>query len=63
MKAKFPLIAAGAMGVGAVLAFALPAGASVSVQSQSPPTGTVKLTFDNRTTTFRNLAAAQIDAI
>ena len=31
MKAKFPLIAAGAMGVGAVLAFALPAGASVSV--------------------------------
>jgi hypothetical protein len=43
MKATFPLIAAGAMGVGAVLAFALPAGASVSVQSQSPPTGTVKL--------------------
>jgi hypothetical protein len=43
MKAKFPLIAAGAMGVGAVLAFALPAGASVSVQSQSPPAGTVKL--------------------
>jgi hypothetical protein len=31
------------MGVGAVLAFGMPAGAAVSVQSQSPPIGTVKL--------------------
>jgi hypothetical protein len=43
VKAKFPLIAAGAIGVGAALAFGLPAGAAVSVQSQSPPTSTVKL--------------------
>jgi hypothetical protein len=43
VKSRFPLIAAGAIGVGAVLAFALPAGAAVSVQSQSPPLGTVKL--------------------
>jgi len=40
---RFPLITAGAIGVGAVLAFALPAGAAVTVQSQSPPTSAVTL--------------------
>jgi hypothetical protein len=40
---KYSLFAGAAVGVGAVLAFALPAGASVSVQSQSPASGTVKL--------------------
>ena len=40
---KFHLIAGGAVAAGAVLAFALPAGAAVTVQSQSPPAATVKL--------------------
>jgi hypothetical protein len=40
---RFPLVAGAAIGVGAVLAFALPAGAAVSVQSQSPPVAAVKL--------------------
>jgi replicative DNA helicase len=35
----------------------------IVAKQRNGPTGTVKLTFDNRTTTFRNLAAAQIDAI
>lgn len=33
---RYPLVAACAVGVGALLAFAVPAGAAVSVQSQSP---------------------------
>ena len=35
----------------------------IVAKQRNGPTGTVKLTFDNRTTTFRNLAASQIDAI
>src|SRR5439155_22697507 len=41
--ARFPLIAGAAIAAGAMLAFALPAGASVSVQSQSPPVAAVSL--------------------
>jgi hypothetical protein len=40
---RFPLIAALAVSAGAVVAFALPAGAAVSLQSQSPPVAAVKL--------------------
>ena len=35
----------------------------IVAKQRNGPTGTAKLTFDNRTTTFRNLAAAQIDAL
>src|SRR4051794_2811961 len=35
----------------------------IVAKQRNGPTGTVKLTFDNKTTTFRNLAAAQIDAL
>jgi hypothetical protein len=40
---RFPLVATAAVGVGAALAFAVPAGAAVSVQSQSPPLSAVSL--------------------
>jgi hypothetical protein len=42
-RIRFPVITALAIGVGAVFALALPAGASVSLQSQSPPVAAVKL--------------------
>jgi replicative DNA helicase len=35
----------------------------IVAKQRNGPTGTIKLTFDNKTTTFRNLAAAQIDAL
>jgi hypothetical protein len=37
LKGRLPALATAAIGVGAALAFAVPAGAAVSVQSQSPP--------------------------
>jgi hypothetical protein len=42
MRVRFPLTAA-VIGAGAVLAFALPAGMAVAVQSQSPPVSQVQL--------------------
>ena len=42
-RVRFPLIAALAVAVGAIVAMAMPAGASVSLQSQSPPVAAVKL--------------------
>ncbi len=36
--------------------------AEIIAKQRNGPTGTVKLTFDNKTTTFKNLAS-QIDAI
>jgi hypothetical protein len=42
-RGRLKLIAATAIGVGAVAAFALPAGAAVSLQSQSQPTTVVNL--------------------
>jgi len=42
-RMRVPIIAALAIAVGAVLAMAMPAGASVSLQSQSPPVAAVKL--------------------
>jgi hypothetical protein len=42
-RVGFPLIAAATLAIGATVAFALPAGAAVSVQSQSPPVAAVKL--------------------
>jgi hypothetical protein len=42
-RVRFPLIAGFAVAVGAIVATALPAGASVSLQSQSPPVAAVKL--------------------
>jgi replicative DNA helicase len=35
----------------------------IVAKQRNGPTGTIKLTFDNKTTTFKNLAAAQIDAL
>ncbi len=43
VRNRFSLAAAAAVGAGAVLAFALPAGAAVSLQSQSPPVDALKL--------------------
>jgi hypothetical protein len=40
---RLALIAAGAIGVGAAVALAVPAGAAVSLQSQSPPVAAVSL--------------------
>ena len=40
---RFAAVAAATVGLGAALAFALPAGAAVSLQSQSPPVGAVQL--------------------
>jgi hypothetical protein len=37
LRGRLTALAVGAVGVGAALAFALPAGAAVSLQSQSPP--------------------------
>jgi hypothetical protein len=42
-KVRFPAVAAAAVGLGALFAFVLPAGAAVSVQSQSPPVKSVSL--------------------
>ena len=43
VTSKIPLIVAGAIGAGAILAFALPASADPPVQSQSPPAAEVTL--------------------
>jgi hypothetical protein len=43
MKSRYPLVAAATIGIGAAIAFALPAGANVSVQSESPSVHTVTL--------------------
>jgi hypothetical protein len=42
-RSRFSLIAMGAIAAGAVLAFALPVDAAVSLQSESPPTAEVTL--------------------
>jgi hypothetical protein len=42
-RIRLALVAAGAIGVGAAVAFAVPAGAAVSLQSQSPPVAAVSL--------------------
>ena len=44
-RVRFPVLAVVAMGVAAGFAFVMPAGAAVSVQSQSPPTRAVSLPF------------------
>jgi len=43
VKTNYPLVAAATIGIGAAIAFALPAGANVAVQSQSPSIHTVTL--------------------
>lgn len=43
LKFRSPVTAGLAVAAGAVMAFAMPAGAAVSLQSQSPPTAQVKL--------------------